>query len=807
MNSLLLYLVKITAGTTLFYLCYLLFFRNDTFYLRNRIILILTLLLPTVVPALKITVNSVSALPAEPVTAIENIIYPVTAFEATFSATTNSFDYSKILLLIYFVVAGLLLLRGVISLMSTFKIIKNGEITSSTFPKIIVTDYRISPFSFFPYAVIPVEDYMTENSSSIIEHEFAHIRQGHTFDLLLSEFFIVIQWFNPFIWLVKRSIIQNHEYLADHVSLKNNKNIKEYQYRLLNVNTRLRNISLAHNFNSLIKNRILMINRKPSRKYAAIKSILILPVLMFVVYAFASQDYRYSNASSADISPEVNKPAEIIQKDVKGIVVKEDGTPLEGVYVASTGTLGRVVSASTGSDGRFALSNVQDGSFLVLNLRGYASVTVKADLNSEMVIKMSKNGSYSESRYVNEPDKGSPDKPLTVLDGVISDQPTSVLISRLGNEFATVEVLKGKEATDKYGDAGKNGVEEVYSRKKAIELGLKFPFRRINPDEYPTFQGASFTTFNEWLVKHTKYPPEAVSKGIQGRVTVIYTIKEDGSVTDVHIQGMADPVLADAVIETVKSSPRWEPAVSEIARVPFASMAGLKFELPDKVSPDDAYMMAEKMPMYPGGDAEMLRVISDNIKYPESAKNAGIEGRVIIRFLVNTKGDAEEVSVLRGVHPLLDEEGVRVVSMLKGFTPGMQGGKAVNVWYMVPINFTLPKADAEADKLAVKSEPFVVVENMPEFPGGSDAMLNWISKNVKYPDAALRGKAEGIVVVRFVVTSEGKVSEPVVLRSENQLFNEEAVRVTGSMPIWKPGSQNGKNVDVYAVAPVEFKLK
>ena len=99
------------------------------------------------------------------------------------------------------------------------------------------------------------------------------------------------------------------------------------------------------------------------------------------------------------------------------------------------------------------------------------------------------------------------------------------------------------------------------------------------------------------------------------------------------------------------------------------------------------------MPMYPGGDGELLKYLTENTKYPEAAKAEKIQGRVIIRFFVSTEGTAEEVTVLKGVDARLDAEAVRVVSTLKGFKPGMQGGKPVNVWYMVPITFSLPKTD------------------------------------------------------------------------------------------------------------------
>lgn len=716
MDNLLIYLLKVTAGTTLFYLTYLVFFRKETFYLRNRVFLILTLILPAVLPLLKIPVTVNTGIPSEPVNEIINLIPSGTVSDATLvtAAATDPFDFILLMTWIYLAVATVLLLRGLISLISTFRIIRKGVIKSNQFPRVVISDLKHPPFSFFPYAVIPSKEYETGEYGDILDHEFAHIRQGHTFDLLLSEIFIAFQWFNPVVWFIKRSVILNHEYLADQVSI-NCRSAKEYQYRLLSFNTGMETLALAHTFTSLIRNRIIMMNKKPTNRYFAWKNILVLPAILAAVYAFATPEYHYVTQETEPLL--IYESQAIMQKNVKGIVLKEDGEPLGGVYIASTGSLGSVMSAYSDSDGRFVLSNVQDNAFLILNCRGYASVTVKADYKSDMTIKMSKDNSFVDSKYVSTPLEGTPQKPLTVLDGEISNQPTSELMSKLGNEFGTVVVLKGKEATDKYGEAGKNGVEEVYSRKKATELGLKFPFRRISPDEYPTFQGENFTTFNDWVIRQLKYPAEATSKGIHGRITVYFSVEADGSVSDVKLQGQSDPLIADAVIKAVQSSPEWEPALKEDARVPFTHMVNLKFELPDKISQDDVYVMSEKMPMYPGGDKELLRFIAENIIYPSVAKSEKIEGRVIVRFIVNTSGNAEDASVLRGVHPLLDNEAVRVVSMLTGFEPGMHGGKPVNVWYMVPITYRLPDtAEKTIESLKIRSKdgkiPLIVVDGV-----------------------------------------------------------------------------------------------
>jgi TonB family protein len=101
------------------------------------------------------------------------------------------------------------------------------------------------------------------------------------------------------------------------------------------------------------------------------------------------------------------------------------------------------------------------------------------------------------------------------------------------------------------------------------------------------------------------------------------------------------------------------------------------------------FVVVEEMPKFPGGDNELLKYIAGNTQYPAAAKANKIQGRVIIRFCVTENGAVNRISVLKGVDPELDKEAIRVVETLPAFEPGRQGGKAVPVWYMVPISFTI----------------------------------------------------------------------------------------------------------------------
>ena len=97
----------------------------------------------------------------------------------------------------------------------------------------------------------------------------------------------------------------------------------------------------------------------------------------------------------------------------------------------------------------------------------------------------------------------------------------------------------------------------------------------------------------------------------------------------------------------------------------------------------------ETMPQYKGGDKQLISDIAYNLNYPTRSRDAGIQGRVLVRFVVNITGTISSVSILEGVSPELDEEAIRVVKTLKKFKPGIQDGDPVPVFYMVPINFNL----------------------------------------------------------------------------------------------------------------------
>jgi len=148
-------------------------------------------------------------------------------------------------------------------------------------------------------------------------------------------------------------------------------------------------------------------------------------------------------------------------------------------------------------------------------------------------------------------------------------------------------------------------------------------------------------------------------------------------VDSIKPEEMVQLMTADEAVVEVQN----EEVVEEVVQI--------REEVQEEEAEPEPFVVVEEMPMFPGGDAELLKYIGNNTNYPEVAKENNIQGRVIIRFCVTAKGGVSQVSVLKGVDPELDKEAIRVVNTLPTFKPGKQGGKPVPVWYMVPITFTL----------------------------------------------------------------------------------------------------------------------
>jgi protein TonB len=159
----------------------------------------------------------------------------------------------------------------------------------------------------------------------------------------------------------------------------------------------------------------------------------------------------------------------------------------------------------------------------------------------------------------------------------------------------------------------------------------------------------------------------------------------------VQQQRYVPPVVVDSIKpEDVKQLMTADQAQTEVKNTDVVDVPQQVKEEVQEAEPEEIpFVVVEEMPMYPGGNDELLKYIAEHTQYPEVAKENNIQGRVVVRFCVTAKGGVSQVSVLKSVDPELDKEAIRVVNTLPAFKPGKQGGKPVPVWYMVPITFSL----------------------------------------------------------------------------------------------------------------------
>ena len=216
--------------------------------------------------------------------------------------------------------------------------------------------------------------------------------------------------------------------------------------------------------------------------------------------------------------------------------------------------------------------------------------------------------------------------------------------------------------------------------------------------------------------------------------------------------------------------------------------------------------------MFPGGMQEMMKFLQQNIKYPKEAQEQGKQGRVIVQFVVNKDGSIVNDSIVRSVDPLLDAEALRVVRSMPNWTPGKQKGKPVRVRFTLPVTFHLngdaPKQATEAKQPeATDDKIFQVVEDQPEFPGGMEALMKHLSKEIKYPKEAQDKGTQGRVIVQFVVRKDGSITDAKIMKPVDPLLDAEALRVVSEMPNWIPGKQRGEAVNVRFTLPVMFRLQ
>ena len=299
MGTFLVYILKSAACLAVFYLFYKLLMSRDTFHRFNRFALLGLLVLSSLLPLVEASVNSPAAV-QETMLTLEQLLLlaDIQPEGESMAAVTPSATvlWLRAALLVYLTGIVFFIVRNLCSLARLGRLIRQGkrEALDSYLPdrkeknvRLVVHDYDIAPFSWMHWIVIARKD-LEENGREILIHELAHIRNRHSWDLLLADLCIFVQWFNPAAWLLKQELQNIHEYEADETVLREGVNARNYQMLLIKKAVGTRLYSMANSFNhSSLKKRITMMLKEKSNPWARAKYLYILPLAALAVTAFA----------------------------------------------------------------------------------------------------------------------------------------------------------------------------------------------------------------------------------------------------------------------------------------------------------------------------------------------------------------------------------------------------------------------------------------------------------------------------------------------------------------------------------------
>lgn len=536
MGILFVYMFKSALCLAAFYMLYKWAMNRDTFHNYNRAVLLGMLVLAAVIPFIKYTVEQTTAV-NQPFMAIEDLLMMGAVMVEDDAPATFSITWQHVLLWVYLLgvlVFAVLYGRNIVKMMH---LIKTGrQIPDGMGNTITLSSYNIAPFSWMRHIVISQADY-EENAQSILCHEQAHIRHHHSWDLVLADAFILLQWFNPAAWLMKRELQTLHEYQADDFVLRQGIDAKRYQLLLIRKAVGTGLYSMANSFNhSSLKKRITMMLKKKSSSWSRAKALLVLPISALAVAAFA-------------------RPA------VTQFVQQIEETPV-----------------------------------------------------------------------------------LPVVHEMPQQQESSALPSKDTNVLPTQEILP----------------QEIQETIPADTIPVKEEVFQV-VEQQPEFPGGPQALMG-FLAKSIRYPKDAALKGIQGRVIVQFVIKKDGSVTDAVVARSVDPELDAEALRVINAMPAWTPGMQKGQPVSVRYTMPITFRLTDPVVTDAPKKEAEddvtKISVKSNGGnvlyivddkvvEDMSKYTPDNIESIEVIKNPEKMAATLKEYGVNRELKGETLMLIR----------------------------------------------------------------------------------------------------------------------------------------------------------------
>lgn len=797
MFDVLIYLGHSALCLAALYIIYKAAMSNETMHRLNRVVLLGIVALSALLPLCEIKIT-------EEVEAVSNALDQHYLPDAQSISTAEMvvaeaepFDYLGLLksaaIGLFLLGVAFMLVRLAMSVFSVWRMIQSGRVEYlKDDVTLTVVDNLPSPFSYFGHIVVAESD-LKENRDLILAHELAHIRLRHSWDVLFVDLALCVWWFNPAMWLLRRELQSLHEYQADKAVLDSGVDAKTYQLLLIKraVGARLHSIANCLNHSNL-KNRITMMCKKSSSRWAAAKLLLVLPLVALSLAATATTVYvTVDNIDESKVkqnSQNNQTQSRIEERTFDTEVVKDD---------------------------KFALSPA--GSERYNLVPAEANVTTqqseKREIKGKVVDEQGKPISgvtvlIKNKNFGAMTDKNGKFYGLEVTDDDVLE------ISHVGYERQQVAV-KGKSSftiTLK---------TKIYSTETAAEVSSEPAV--LKAEVMPKFMGGDLNKFRNWMLMYNKYlivvgPEQEV---IPGRVIAEFVVEKDGKVSFSKIIESPHELLSAEVEDAIRHSPNWTPGMNGGKPVRVKMHISVNFGIRNDGPVDNAkrgndedqpLMKAEILPSFRGGNLDTYRSwVESEVVYPKKLLRKKIGGIVTVEFIIDKDGSVIFSKIMQSPHELLSAEVERVIKSSPKWSPGKQRGEPVMVKMQMRVNFQVNEFLPTQVKGITKygyDEPLEKAEKMPSFMGGGmDKFTAWAQSKLDFPRSARKaGIDKGKIIATFIVEKDGSVSSAGVMSilPNGKAFADEALRVIELSPKWEPGSNNGNPVRVKCSVTFKF---
>ncbi len=509
MRELILYLLKSGIGLGAVYLFYHLFLRRMTFYAWNRWYLLIYSLLAFLLPL--VNISPVLEKKEWTASTLTEWIPSVTMLPVAQGSPVVEKGLVPVHWLLWIMIAGVvvLALRFIIQLWSFRRLRRQAELIEGEGAKLYKVNKPIIPFSFGHSIFINPGRHDEAELKEIIRHEFVHVKQNHTLDMLWAEWLCIINWYNPFAWMLRKSIRQNLEFIADDQVTGSGVDRKQYQYLLLKVmGHHAFRIGSSFNFSSL-KTRIAMMNKIRTNKVQLLKFLFALPLAALLLITFRSDKAlaQVAPAPAVDVIPAVDPvpaPPPVPKKSPKSAIQAAPVvTPADTIPAAPKRVNGKGYILTIADNQGECVVIVKDKTSKIVKAimltewtahekdytEKYGQIppappaTPKVFSQDPIVVVGRKKGTPTDTTFmsadvvvVGRPsNKPKPETtllkftsgenaPLYILDDVIVDTKKLEILNT--DDIESVSVLKGEKAIEKYGDKAKNGAVEIKTKKK-----------------------------------------------------------------------------------------------------------------------------------------------------------------------------------------------------------------------------------------------------------------------------------------------------------------------------------------------------